>query len=166
MLGDSITQAFRVNEFIPDHYFVNRGIDGDTTAGVIHRLKSSVYALNPKMVFILIGTNDLPAFTNEQILKNYKDILLKIISNSSECEIFVEAILPTNGWVDRSNNRIIALNRDLEDLAKQFEANFLNIHPLFCDKNSELKSELSPDGLHLNQAGYNILAKLIKGCLK
>jgi lysophospholipase L1-like esterase len=166
VLGDSITQAFRIGEFIPEHYFLNRGIDGDTTVGVLHRLKSSVYELNPVKLFILIGTNDLPTLTNEQILQNYKDIILKIISKSSECEIFVISILPTNSWIDRPNKRINELNIKLEALAKKFEINYLNAFPLFCDEKNQLRQELTTDGLHLSPAGYNILAKLIKNCLK
>jgi lysophospholipase L1-like esterase len=165
MLGNSITQAFRVGEFIPGFYFLNRGIDGDTTAGLLNRLKSSVYDLNPSKLFILIGTNDLVTISNKNIISNYKEMLLEIISHCPACEIISISILPTKGLIDRPNKRITELNSELEKLAKQFDVKFLNVHPLFCDENNELKKEFSEDGLHLNQAGYNLLAKKVRSCL-
>jgi lysophospholipase L1-like esterase len=58
-LGDSITDFFRVNEFFPGVYVINRGISGDTTDGVLNRLAESVYELSPSKIFLMIGTNDL-----------------------------------------------------------------------------------------------------------
>ena len=60
-LGDSITQGWGDNmgNSFPGVKVANRGISGDTTRGVLIRLKEDVLSLNPKGVVILIGTNDL-----------------------------------------------------------------------------------------------------------
>ena len=60
-LGDSITQGWgeKMDGSFPGVKVANRGISGDTTRGVLIRLKGDVLSLNPSGVVILIGTNDL-----------------------------------------------------------------------------------------------------------
>ncbi len=164
-IGDNIIQHFRMYEFLPGYYFLNRGIDGDTISGMLHRLKSSVLDLNPSKVFIHSGVNDLPARTDEQILSDYKDLLIEIIANNPAANIFVISILPTSGWPDKLVSRIAYINSELERMAHGLEIGFINAFPLFCNSNDELKAELTTDGLHLNQIGYNLLAKTIKSYL-
>src|SRR5207244_10058498 len=54
MLGDSITEGMDWRELFPDVRILNRGIAGDTSAGVLNRL-DEVIARHPKMVFLMIG---------------------------------------------------------------------------------------------------------------
>ena len=165
LVGDSIIQHFRISEFIPGYYFINRGIGDDTLTGLLLRLKSSVLDLNPEKVFIHIGLNDLPIKKDEEILSNYKDMLIEIIANNPSTVIFAISILPTSGYPDKRTTRISYINSEIEKLTKSLELNFINAFPLFCDINEELKPEFSNDGLNLNQAGYNLLAKTIKNYL-
>ena len=60
-LGDSITQGWGggLGAAFPGMKVANRGISGDTTRGVLIRLKEDVLALHPAAVVLLIGTNDL-----------------------------------------------------------------------------------------------------------
>jgi len=57
MLGDSITDRGLWGELTQRDDIVNRGINGDTTEGVLHRLD----ALNPHIqkAYIMIGVNDI-----------------------------------------------------------------------------------------------------------
>ena len=60
-LGDSITQGWGddMGGSFPGVKVANRGISGDTTRGMLIRLKDDVLALNPTGVVLLMGTNDL-----------------------------------------------------------------------------------------------------------
>src|ERR1700722_10010799 len=60
-LGDSITQGWGddMGGSFPGVKVANRGISGDTSRGVLIRLKDDVLALHPSGVVILIGCNDL-----------------------------------------------------------------------------------------------------------
>jgi lysophospholipase L1-like esterase len=164
-VGDSIIQYFRMNEFLPGYYFLNRGIESDTTTGLMNRLKCSVLDLNPEKVFIHVGTEDLPDKTDEEILSNYKDILIEIIAHNPATNLFVISILPTNGWPEKAVSRISYINAELERIARSLEITFINAFPIFCNINEELKPELTNDGINLNQVGYNLLAKTIKSYL-
>ncbi|MFN5959977.1 MAG: GDSL-type esterase/lipase family protein, partial [Verrucomicrobiota bacterium] len=57
-LGDSITQGWG-DDFggsFPGMKAANRGISGDTTRGMLHRLEHDVLALQPAAVVLLMGT--------------------------------------------------------------------------------------------------------------
>jgi hypothetical protein len=60
-LGDSITQKWGddLDGAFPGVKVANRGISGDTTRGVLIRLREDVLGLHPRGVVILIGTNDI-----------------------------------------------------------------------------------------------------------
>ena len=58
-LGDSLTEGYDLKTYYPEYNVVNRGIGGDTTFGLEKRLQVSAYDINPKMVMMLIGVNNL-----------------------------------------------------------------------------------------------------------
>ena len=61
VLGDSITQGWGddFSAWFPGLHVANRGISGDTSRGVLVRLEEDVLVLHPKVIILLIGTNDL-----------------------------------------------------------------------------------------------------------
>jgi len=74
MLGDSLTDRARWNELLSRDDIANRGIDGDTTYGILQRL--DFLTNNTKQVFIMIGTNDLLNGKRvNYIFTNYKKII-------------------------------------------------------------------------------------------
>ena len=87
-------------------------------------------------------------------------------------QIVVQSILPHSGesanWEGRdrllqlSNSRIRKVNRSLKALADAEGAFYLNLYPLFTDAQGFLRSELSTDGLHLNDEGYQVWSTAIK----
>ena len=76
-VGDSITDLYPVEEFFTGYKVANRGIGGDTTTGLINRLKVSVYDINPKVIYTMIGINNYKTMFNdyEKILQGYKENL-------------------------------------------------------------------------------------------
>ncbi len=68
--GNSITDGAEWGELFDDLHVKNRGITGDITAGVIHRLDEIANRRVAK-VFLLIGVNDLARnITPDTIVKN------------------------------------------------------------------------------------------------
>ena len=65
-MGDSITDGWsnpQFGGFFPAKPYVNRGIGGQTTPQMVLRFRPDVIALQPKVVVILAGTNDLASNT-------------------------------------------------------------------------------------------------------
>ncbi len=160
-LGDSITDGGCWEELFPGVALKNRGINADTTLGVLKRLDDTIIN-KPRAIFILIGTNDLPWFeyrNDEDILTTYSEILDRIKTQSPSTKVFVQSILPRGRSYAK---RIQGLNRHLQALAKKFGYTFIDLYPTFAGPQGELKKELTNDNLHLMAAGYVIWVEILK----
>ncbi len=60
-MGDSITDGWDLAAGFPGKPYVNRGIGGQTTAQMLVRFYPDVIALQPAVVAIFAGTNDIAA---------------------------------------------------------------------------------------------------------
>lgn len=150
-LGDSITEGGMWHELFPATPTRQRGIGGDTTAGVLARL-APITAARPKQVFLLIGTNDLFfGVPQPAILANVLKIVGQLHHASPQTEIFVQSVLPRAA---KYQKRIESLNTQLEK-ALQGKATWINLYPLFLnDTHTAIDTTLSNDALHLLGKGY------------
>src|SRR5574341_1406598 len=69
--GDSLTQGNIGGDFVkkvaaalPQHGFLNKGINGDMTLNLYRRVTRDVIALKPDAVFIMIGGNDAISYAH------------------------------------------------------------------------------------------------------
>lgn len=160
-LGDSITDGARWDELFPGLPVKNRGINADTTRGVLARL-DSILSGQPAAIFLLIGTNDLPWFmfrSDRDILETYTAILERCRRESPNTHVFVQSILPrARGYA----KRVLRINAELERLAHRFGYTFVNLFPHFADAEGQIRPELSNDKLHLMSIGYDLWVEQIK----
>ena len=61
--GDSITDIWHLEDYFPGKPYINRGIGGQTTPQMLVRFRQDVIDLQPKVVIILAGTNDIAGNT-------------------------------------------------------------------------------------------------------
>src|SRR5687768_5606889 len=97
-LGDSITQGWGENMggSFAEAKVANRGISGDTTRGVLIRLKEDVLALNPAGVVLLIGTNDLEEKAEPEVIAaNLKLILAELKRHNPRMPIVLCQVFPS-----------------------------------------------------------------------
>ncbi|MGG6294776.1 GDSL-type esterase/lipase family protein [Leptolyngbya sp. AN02str] len=164
LLGDSISLWFPNDLLPPNRYWLNQGISGDTSEGVLGRL-SLLDATNPQTILLMIGINDLlRGVDDEVILQNYTAIIQYLKQAHPETQIVVQSILPHASeaatWEGRDrllkipNDRIRNLNLRLAELAASEGVYFMNLYTLFADNRNRLRVDLSTDGLHLNPQGY------------
>ena len=151
VLGDSITEGGIWEELFPELPVRNRGIGGDTTAGVLQRLRQ-VSEGKPSRVFLLIGTNDLSGGVPlDTIAANIAEIVEGIGEESPETRVFVQSVLP----------RGASYRKDVEQLNAKIKtlitgrAHWIDLYPLFLDgADGSIRDELSNDELHLTGEGY------------
>ena len=77
-IGDSLTDGCALDVFYPglSTAVYNRGIGGDSTAGVLKRLEFSLFDIKPSRIVLMIGINDINGMVpNSKILENYGKIL-------------------------------------------------------------------------------------------
>lgn len=160
-LGDSLTAGGNWHEIFPGVPVKNRGINADTTEMVLERLED-VLVGQPKAIFLLIGTNDLPWYmyrSDAAILKTYQAILDRCCARSPRTRLFVQSIFPRHWMYAR---RIQRLNAALQALTECDNHQFINVFPHLADARGGLRRELSNDNLHLMAEGYAIWADVLK----
>ena len=163
-LGDSITDLYILDDHYADLPFAcyNRGIGGDTPAGVLKRLQVSVFDLAPRAVVLLIGTNDVNGnIPPEEILSRYRQIVTAITTQLPDTKLYCISILPQNKQleeytqiqVDRTTQIIQALNPQIRQIAQEAGAMYVDLFVLLADENNYLLPAYSDDGIHLNETG-------------
>ena len=159
MLGDSLTDGAEWREMFPAQLIVNRGIDGDTTEGVLARL-DDVLAIKPKVVFVMIGINDFAdaSRTANAVFITYQSIVSRL--GRSGARVVVQSTLPCNEakgeWKSCAalNSRIRQLNSQLATLAS-VRVRYVDLTPALAGT-SGLHDDLTYDGVHLNGRGYQL----------
>jgi lysophospholipase L1-like esterase len=119
---------------------------------------------------LLIGVNDVSHdLSTDSIVYRIDQTLTRIQKESPDTKVYLQSLLP----IDESFNRykrlanktyqIPEINARLEALAKEKKITFINLYPLFTEKGTNvLRKELTNDGLHLNDKGYQIWVDAIK----
>ena len=157
-LGDSITQGWgeKMGGSFPGVKVANRGISGDTTRGVLIRLKGDVLSLNPSGVVILIGTNDLgDKAAPEVIAGNLKLIIAALKRHNAKMPIILCNTFPSSASKSRPADKIRKVNQLYFAAVKgDAQITVLDTWLLFADANGDAKKAEFPDLLHPNKGGY------------
>jgi lysophospholipase L1-like esterase len=164
LLGDSLSLWFPSEMLPSDRVWLNQGVSGENSSGLLKRLKL-LDEVQPETIVMMVGINDLIKGTSdEQILDNYRQIIKTLKEKHPKTAIVVQSVLPHGGdrvgTIDReqvlqlSNERIYQFNQKLSGLTAETEVHFLNLHPLFTDADGLMQADLSTDGLHLKRQGY------------
>ncbi|NEO84500.1 MAG: lysophospholipase [Spirulina sp. SIO3F2] len=173
LLGDSLSLWFEQQNLPEDWAWLNQGISGEKTLGLLRRL-AAVADTEPETIFIMIGINDLLwEVRDETVLANYQLIVQQLQRQHPQAEIVIQSILPHGAdratWEGKakfatvSNQRIQRLNVRLAAIAQQDDqVHYLDLYALFSDDRGNLKMSFSTDGLHLNAQGYQVWATAIQ----
>lgn len=164
LAGDSISLWFPSNLLPTGRTWLNQGISGETSSGLLKRL-NLFDQTRPEAIFVMIGINDLlrDGSTDQTMLDNQRQIIRDLDRTHPQAQIVLQSILPhakASNWEGRDrllrvpNQRIEALNQQLEQIARQEGVYFLDLYPLFANPDGDLRPELSTDGLHLSSLGY------------
>jgi lysophospholipase L1-like esterase len=158
LLGDSITQGWGedFSGYFPGLKIANRGISGDTTRGVLIRLQEDVFAIHPRAVVLLIGTNDLEEKAEpETAADNLKLIVGALERENPSMPIVFCQVFPSSATKQRPAERIKRINQLCAGAFKgDAHVIVLETWPLFADAQGDAKTEEFPDLLHPNMAGY------------
>jgi lysophospholipase L1-like esterase len=154
---------------------VNRGFAGEQIKSAVKRFNADVVELNPKVVVLFEGTNDISVLyakikdenlTDQQIYEEVKKISFnheKIIrfAISGGIKLIVCSILPY-GCLDKRSEMIIMLNKMIKELCEKYSLPFADFHSaLVNDDGLTLKPVHFGDELHPHVLGYNEMAKVL-----
>ena len=150
-LGDSLTDGYDVATYYPEYLVVNRGIGGETTTGLINRMKVSLYDLKPKVAVMLIGANNM-----KTMFDNYENLLQGMKENVSDTKIVLLSLTSMGGDSWGSKNQLAAYNNvKIKILAEKYEYTYVDLYTaLFDITTGEIRAEYTTDGGHLTHLGY------------
>ena len=166
--GDEITENWGKGEaqFFPGKPYLNRGIAQQTTPQMLVRFRQDVIDLQPKVVIIQAGTNDLASVTGPSTegmmgenfmsmveLARLHDIRVVLASVTPVCDCF------KNQTALRPQGKIISLNGWIKDYAAKSGSVYLNYYSALADGRN-FKKELTVDGVLPNEEGYRVMAPL------
>src|SRR5688572_9082537 len=169
-LGDSITQGWH-DDFdgaFPELKTANRGINGDTTRGVLIRLQEDVIALNPRGVVMLIGTNDLDEAGGNPwvVASNIRLIVDELRTANPTMPVIICQVMPSAPEKNRPANLIRRINQLILELtADQPQVTVVDTWKLYAGPDNNAPAELFPDLLHPNNLGYAKWAAAIRPVL-
>lgn len=162
LLGDSLTEIGPWAELLPGKQIRNRGISGDTTRGVLHRLEEIIHA-QPEQIFLLIGINDLKSrVPTDETASNYAQILDQLQAGCPSAKIYTQSLLPTHNDLFAANyEEVEELNEMIAALAQERNLQYLDLYPRFTILGNQPNPAYFSDGVHLTPKGYILWASLL-----
>jgi beta-glucosidase len=172
LIGDSITDGWPKKG--SDSYArfapwkpLNLGVSGETTEEVLWRLlNGELDNIHPKVVMIMIGTNNIGHYGDEKpewVAAGINKIIETVRAKQPQAKILLLAIFPRSAMakdgVRQKNDQVNAMLPALADGKNVF---FLDIGPKFLDPQGNLFKEIMPDLLHPNDQGYRIWIEAVR----
>jgi acyl-CoA thioesterase I len=174
-LGDSITEGWGMKatatspgrgEFFPGKPYINRGISGQTTPQMLVRFRQDVILLKPKVVVLLAGTNDIAENTGKETIEEIGNNIASMsdLARANGIRVVLCSVLPASDFHWHKGlvpaPKIKALNTWMKEYATKNGFVYVDYYSPMVNSEGGLKTELSPDGVHPNKAGYDLMAPL------
>lgn len=174
LFGDSITEGWGrtgSDTFFPGKGYINRGISGQTTAQMLLRFRQDVIALQPAVVVILAGTNDIAGNTGPATQAMIEDNLQSMLelAQAHRITVVLASVLPVSEypWMPgiAPAPKVRALNAALQRHAATHHAIYLDYYTALANRDGGLDKALAEDGVHPTAAGYARMAPLAEAAI-
>mmetsp|Transcript_35827 Transcript_35827/g.43130 ORF Transcript_35827/g.43130 Transcript_35827/m.43130 type:complete len:211 (+) Transcript_35827:122-754(+) len=173
-MGDSITQGWLQDSLslFKNKDYINKGIGGQTTQQMKHRFMQDVVQLEPEVVVILAGINDIAQNSGyisiPDIAHNIEE--MTAMAKNNDIKVVICSVLPSNYFPWRPQiapaDKVVALNALLKEIAVNNEATYLDYYSVMVDDKKGMKDAYTTDGVHCTIQGYRIMELLIENCFK
>ena len=164
-LGDSITDFWpgrgkqswqKLARYNPADF----GISADRTEHVLWRITNGeLDGIAPKVVVIMIGTNNIGHFQEEQpewAAEGVRKIVETVHARLPQTEVLLLAVFPRGGKDSSARQKVDAINRIICKLDDGKKTRYLDMSDRFLDADGEILKDIMPDSLHPNAQGYDI----------
>lgn len=177
-MGDSITEGWArrqgsggAGEFLAPG-FVGRGISGQTTAQMLLRLRADVLALQPKVLHLMAGTNDIAGnrgpVSKQDLQANIQSMVE--LARRHGLRVVLASILPTERFDWRPELKPAQAVREMNTWLRAYAASeglvYADYYTPMATASGGLKPALGPDGVHPNEAGYVLMEPIAREAIR
>ena len=179
LLGDSITDMYKTEEWLKDYRVYNRGFSGDRSDQMLSKLPTTLGVLHPDVIVVLIGSNDVGhGFSPDDLAKNLRRTNEMIRERTPNAKVYLLTPLPSNpdAKLDhpkhemftsvRPNDKLCEMRARQKELAAELGWEYRDFASALMDEKGRLREECTVEGLHLNENGYAIYTEMIRPLLK
>ena len=165
--GDNVTMPFHP-AFFSGNGYIDKGISGQNTTQMLSRFKKDVVDLEPQVVVIMGGTNDLAqGVAKQQIVDNIA--AMAEMADAAGIKVVLCTVTPNNDNYSRLNPKnkgphIIELNGMLQNYASSKGFTWCNYWSSLVDEDGLAMDEQYwlYDHLHPGPVGYTVMEGIIK----
>src|SRR3989339_584780 len=173
-MGNSITELWKVTDssFFAGKPYIDRGISGQTTPQMLLRFRKDVVELNPKVVLILAGINDIAENTGPIPLEDiFGNIVSMVdIAKANKIVVVLCSVLPAYdiSWHPglEPAEKVAKLNSMLESYAIKNNIVYIDYYSVMVDERKGLDKRYTNDGVHPTLAGYRIMEPLAEKAIQ
>lgn len=174
-IGDSITEGWAALETRSDAAtrWVNRGIGGSNTTQMLLRFEDDAVALQPAVVVIMGGTNDLRAYVGtpasvvdgafERVKRNIT--AMADISDARRIAVVLCSVPPVGRDLERIARDpagVARINAWIEAFARERKYSFVDYRRVLAESDGSMRGDYSKDGIHPNEAAYQAMMSLLQ----
>jgi lysophospholipase L1-like esterase len=172
-IGDTLTANWGKGKtpFFPGKPYFNRGISNQITPQMLVRFRQDVVLLQPKVVVIEGGFNDIGMVMGPGSEGTISDALHSMIDIAKQhgIKVVIASLTPVSNAYGiqqtriRPVGKIAAINGGLRGLAKETGSVYLDYYSVLVDKAAgtrQMKKELTDNGVDPNDAAYTLMAPL------
>ena len=173
-LGNSITEGWirADSAFFNGRSYVNRGIGGQTTGQMLIRFRQDVLDLQPAVVVILAGTNDIAGNTGETTLETTFGNIVSMVelAKTYRIRVVLSSVVPAYDypWAPgiEPAEKVVRLNAMLKNYAENNDCIYLDYFSAMADFRNGLPPDLARDGVHPTLDGYKIMEPLAEKAIQ
>jgi lysophospholipase L1-like esterase len=172
-MGNSITQGWAqyMPEMFDNQTYINRGIGGQTAPQMLLRFRQDVIDLQPELVVVLAGTNDIAGNTPLKDLETVAGHLFSMaeLARAHDIKVILCSVVPAAEYPWRKgkspDTKIPQLNKMIQDYCDVNHAHYLDYFSAMTDGKNGLIESYGYDGVHPDEDGYKVMAELVENAI-
>ena len=169
-IGNSITEGWdwHYPEYFKEKGYINRGISGQTTPQMLIRFRPDVIDLDPDIVVILAGINDIAENTGPSSVKSITDNIISMseLAIANNIKVIISSIIPAKNFPWRPQidppYKILRVNDILHSYALKNNLVYLDYFSKMHDGDGGLIKKYGIDSVHPNKEGYILMSQLLE----
>jgi lysophospholipase L1-like esterase len=168
-IGDSITENWQrgFNRYFPGKTnYIGRGHTSETTQQMLVRFRQDIIDLQPKVVVIMAGVNDVAGNTGEYHQKVTEDCFKSMfdLAEINHIKVVLVSTLPCNQFfwqrtITDGADKVYALVQWEKDYCARRGIEYVDAYSIMADDQHHMREGLSRDSVHPTQEGYDVLSK-------